>query len=549
MSWDCMKCSTSHTTKLTFSDIGVTRHLKKEFDLREEPWIPVVDVSGKRSVVGLKTFFEKAHEYADIDTDNPLESLALYRYLISLTISMVYTFKTEDWDEKWVALLGPDGSPFPSEPIKKLLDRLEEHCWLWHPKTPFMQTSELLDKLTIDIKKGDTPASIGDPYEVLLAHVPSKSNESVWYKTLPAPSEQELVRALLLRHYAAAAGNVPKNTVSKGPYSAGGQVMPGRRSTTQLMWKGPTVAKTLLCNITNTYQDYSEQEKLTFFWESPQDSAKVEDPLWLYTYSCATSFIVKTGLALEPYRVLRSNLLMGIDLQKDIFSLACANDPHVMLSRENKEGTTESSLKGTKRVIFAANVSQFRNVYALYRVAQNPDALLTCVMQKGALRYGDQFKGLPLRATSITAGGTTTGARYESAVVQDIDAMPFLMDREKHDILRGVMETLAGTTKSVRQLTLQRLKAVCMYEAATLGPKVDVLLWSELDESISAIYEDVRTGKRMDSSLQENDKHIWSQSALSVYMAVCAPLVGSSGTAAKVYKNKVELTRQIRNLL
>ena len=544
-----MKYSTSHTTKLTFSSIGVTRHPAKAFDLRVEPWIPVVDVSGKRSVVGLKTFFEKAHEYADIDTDNPLESLALYRYLISLTTCMVYTFKSEDWDKKWVALLGPDGSSFPSEPVNVLLCRLEEHCWLWHPDTPFMQTSELLDKLTIDIKKGDTPASVGDPYEVLLAHVPSKSNESVWYKTLPAPSEQELVRALLLRHYAATAGNVPKNTVSNGPYSAGGQIMPGRRPTTQLMWKGPTVAKTLLYNITNTYQDYSEQENLTFFWESPQDSAKVEDPLWLYTYSCATSFIVKTGLALEPYRVLRSNLLMGIDLQKDIFSRACASDPHAMLSRENKEGTTETSLNGTKRVIFAANVSQFRNIYALYRVAQNPDALLTCVMQKDELRYGGQFKGLPLRATSITAGGTSTGARYESVVVQDIDAAPFLMGPAKHDILRGVMETLAGSTKSVRQLTLQRLKAVGMPETSTLGSKVDILLWSELDESISAIYKDIRTGTRVDSSLQEADKKRWEKAALAVYMAVCAPLTGSAGAAAKVYKNKVELTKQIRNLL
>ncbi len=546
-----MKNNSAESVEITFSDIDVRPHPQKSFDLRVEPWIPVRDTAGKRSVVGLRTFFENAHKYVDIDTDNPLESLVLYRYLISLTIFMVNKFNSEDWDTKWVSILKEDETSFPSEPLIELWSRIEEHCWLWHPHTPFMQTPEILVELATAITKKDTKDSIGDPYEVLLAHVPSNTNESIWYKTLSVPTESDLSRALLLRHYAAAAGNLAKNSLSASSYSAGGQIMPGPRSSTQLMWKSGTIAQTLLCNIMVTPVEYEGEGGLSFFWECPKDMTKQDDPLWLYTYSCATSFIVKTSNTLEPYRVLRSNLLVNADLQKEMFSVSCARDPHVMLFRKSKEGSIETGLKGTKRVVFAANVSQFRNVFALYRVAQNPNALEPCIINKDNLQYGDAFTGLPLRATTVTAGGTSTGVRHESVVSMDIDAEPFLLCPTKHDILRGVMESLAGTTSSVRHELLRHIKAIGLPEGTikSLSSSVDVLLWSELAESINAIYADVCTGTKVTPALTPEDKRTWLTAAESVYMKVCEPYMGSAGVVAKVYRNKSALEAKLRGLL
>ena len=72
------------------------------FDLRTEPWIPVRYVDGKSGEVGLRNALVEAHHIRELDLDNPMETAALYRLLLALTIRI--NPETEDesaWFDRW----------------------------------------------------------------------------------------------------------------------------------------------------------------------------------------------------------------------------------------------------------------------------------------------------------------------------------------------------------------------------------------------------------------------------------------------------------------
>ena len=56
-----------------------------EFNLIDEPWISVItDYKGNTKLVGLKEFFENAHNYIAIAGDMPIQDFAIMRFLLAI---------------------------------------------------------------------------------------------------------------------------------------------------------------------------------------------------------------------------------------------------------------------------------------------------------------------------------------------------------------------------------------------------------------------------------------------------------------------------------
>lgn len=108
------------------------------FDLTREPWIPAVPHHGPLRDVSLREALEHAHQFTEIRTDSPLETLALYRLLQALFLTL---FGNETMEEAhWHATR--EAGAFSDEQkrrIENYFDRYAERFDLLHPDRPFYQ--------------------------------------------------------------------------------------------------------------------------------------------------------------------------------------------------------------------------------------------------------------------------------------------------------------------------------------------------------------------------------------------------------------------------
>ncbi len=119
------------------------------FDLRTEPWIPVVTTEGIRLELGLKDAFLRAHETKVIAADNPLQTISLYRVLVGLTHHMVGDVENH---KEWGALYRV--GRFDTEVVNRYFDTSEwaDRFDLFHAENPFWQVPGLIN---IDTKNGE----------------------------------------------------------------------------------------------------------------------------------------------------------------------------------------------------------------------------------------------------------------------------------------------------------------------------------------------------------------------------------------------------------
>jgi CRISPR system Cascade subunit CasA len=117
------------------------------YDLLTEPWIPVLDARiDLRSDpdapmapahVGLRDALLRAHELGEVAGGSPLETIALYRLLLALTLDVYQPDPEPDvWADLWRA------GRFPAEPLDAYLsdpERGASRFDLLHPTRPFYQ--------------------------------------------------------------------------------------------------------------------------------------------------------------------------------------------------------------------------------------------------------------------------------------------------------------------------------------------------------------------------------------------------------------------------
>ena len=118
-----------------------------EFNLLEEPWLPVVYNDGKQIEVSLRTIFRDAHRIKNLAGELPTQDAAILRFILAIVYRVVENNDPkgtkgrmfdaidayERWEEYW------NNGSFPSELFDKYLSEYADRFYLIHPDRPFYQ--------------------------------------------------------------------------------------------------------------------------------------------------------------------------------------------------------------------------------------------------------------------------------------------------------------------------------------------------------------------------------------------------------------------------
>lgn len=127
-----------------------------EFNLLDEPFIPVVGLDGSTAEVGLIELFSHLDRIRDIGGDLPTQKFALFRVLLAIVHDAVDITYEDQWADLWE-------SGLPADRLNAYLEGLRDRFWLLHERRPFMQVPGLrsskgewsgLEKLVADVPNG-----------------------------------------------------------------------------------------------------------------------------------------------------------------------------------------------------------------------------------------------------------------------------------------------------------------------------------------------------------------------------------------------------------
>ena len=111
------------------------------FNLIDDPWIPIQGRDGRSIEVGLAEALTEAHRFHAISADAPVVSIAVLRLLIAITHRVVGPDTPQRWAELWNA------AQLPAAPIAAYLDQWRHRFELFDPAEPFHQCPGLNEAL------------------------------------------------------------------------------------------------------------------------------------------------------------------------------------------------------------------------------------------------------------------------------------------------------------------------------------------------------------------------------------------------------------------
>jgi CRISPR system Cascade subunit CasA len=103
------------------------------FNLIDEPWIPVRDLNGHHTEVGIKEILTKAETFAEVEHQSPLVVAALYRFLLAV----LYRALEGPTDIDQARIFFEEG--FPTQKIVDYLEKWRDRFYLFDDKYPFGQ--------------------------------------------------------------------------------------------------------------------------------------------------------------------------------------------------------------------------------------------------------------------------------------------------------------------------------------------------------------------------------------------------------------------------
>ena len=128
-----------------------------EFNLLDEPWIPVRLLDGTIADVGLLELLRRTTDIADLACELPTQSIAIQRLVLAVAYRVATPRDTRDWVRQW-----EDGAP--TEQMIEYLERWRDCFYLFGDRYPFMQVADLrtaknsvsgLEKLIADVPNGE----------------------------------------------------------------------------------------------------------------------------------------------------------------------------------------------------------------------------------------------------------------------------------------------------------------------------------------------------------------------------------------------------------
>ena len=109
------------------------------FDLRTEPWIPVIDKTGAGVELGIRETLARSHELRGIANASPLVEVALHRLLLAVLHRVVDGPRSpDDWQRLWVR------GRFDEPAIDAYLGRFADRFDLFGTERPFYQDAGLI---------------------------------------------------------------------------------------------------------------------------------------------------------------------------------------------------------------------------------------------------------------------------------------------------------------------------------------------------------------------------------------------------------------------
>ena len=128
-----------------------------EYNLLDEPWIPVRLLDGTIADVGLLELLRRTTEIADLACELPTQSIAIQRLVLAIAYRVVPPRDARDWARQW-----DEGAP--TEQMIEYLERWRDRFYLFGGCFPFMQVADLrtakdavsgLEKLIADVPNGE----------------------------------------------------------------------------------------------------------------------------------------------------------------------------------------------------------------------------------------------------------------------------------------------------------------------------------------------------------------------------------------------------------
>ena len=128
-----------------------------EFNLLDEPWIPVRLLDGTIADVGLLELLRRTTDIADLACELPTQSIAIQRLVLAIAYRVAPPGDARDWARQW-----EDGAP--TEQMIEYLERWRDRFYLFGGRFPFMQVADLrtakdsvsgLEKLIADVPNGE----------------------------------------------------------------------------------------------------------------------------------------------------------------------------------------------------------------------------------------------------------------------------------------------------------------------------------------------------------------------------------------------------------
>ena len=177
------------------------------YDLRYEPWIPVVYKDGSSISCGLYNLLKDAHEIKELELNSPLESISILRMLVGLVQHMFGDIKDEkDWKERFTLY------HFDERLLKEYFEESpwKDRFYLFHPVHPFWQIPGLKN---IEPKTGEERPV---PLVTLDLAEASGNNKTLFSHRLDAHiksySSQESARLLVASQFFSLGGLNKKTT-------------------------------------------------------------------------------------------------------------------------------------------------------------------------------------------------------------------------------------------------------------------------------------------------------------------------------------------------
>lgn len=127
-----------------------------EYNLLDEPWIPVRLLDGAVTEVGLLELLRRTTDIADLACELPTQSIAIQRLILAVAYRVATPRDMHDWARQW-----DQGAP--TDQMIEYLERWRDRFFLFGGEYPFMQVADL-----------KTARDEAKPLSVIIANLPKE---------------------------------------------------------------------------------------------------------------------------------------------------------------------------------------------------------------------------------------------------------------------------------------------------------------------------------------------------------------------------------------